>query len=73
MTFTFSATATPSGDADDTSSIKSFSSVAGRRLVISRTFCDEEGREYMRHEVVKNQAVVDTYVRLMASGSKDVR
>lgn len=89
--------ATPLGDADDTSSVKSFSSVVsidhhskctnpftlksqispqvGRRLVISRTFCDDEGREYVRHEVVKNQAVIDAYIRLMqqSSGSKDVR
>ena len=29
----------------------------------------------MRHEVVKNQAVIDAYIRLMqqSSGSKDVR
>ena len=44
----------------------------GRRLLISRTFCDEEGREYVRHEVVKNQAVIDGYIRLKTSRSKDV-
>ena len=44
--------------------------MTGRRLVISRTFRDEGGREYVRHEVVKNQGVIDAYVRIM-SGSKD--
>ena len=62
--------ATPSLDVDDTSSVLSFSSFSGRRLVISRTFKDEGGREYVRHEVVKNQGVIDAYVRIM-SGSKD--
>uniref|UniRef100_A0A1X7TDZ3 Bromo domain-containing protein n=1 Tax=Amphimedon queenslandica TaxID=400682 RepID=A0A1X7TDZ3_AMPQE len=60
--------ATPSLDVDDASSVLSFSS--GRRLLISRTFRDEGGREYVRHEVVKNQGVIDAYVRIM-SGSKD--
>ena len=60
--------ATSSLDVDDASSVLSFSS--GRRLLISRTFRDEGGREYVRHEVVKNQGVIDAYVRIM-SGSKD--
>ena len=71
----FSFLATPSVDVEDTSSVLSTSSVSGRRLVISRTFKDEDGREYTRHEVVKNQGVIDAYVRIM-SGSKhdkDVR
>ena len=55
--------ATPSLGVDD-------ASVSGRRLLISRTFRDEGGREYVRHEVVKNQGVIDAYVRIM-SGSKD--
>ena len=66
----FSSSATPSLDVDDNSSVHSFSSMSGRRLVISRTFRDEGGREYVRHEVVKNQGVIDAYVRIM-SGSKD--
>ena len=66
--------ATPSGDGDDTSSVRSFSSITGRHLVISRTFRDEEGREYVRHEVVKNQAVIDAYVHIVGgSKDKDVR
>lgn len=52
----------------------SFSSITGRRLVISRTFRDDSGREYVRHEVVKNQAVIDAYVRIMSgSREKDMR
>ena len=66
--------ATPSLDVDDNSSDFSFSSLTGRRLVISRTFRDEGGREYVRHEVVKNQAVIDAYVRIMSgSREKDMR
>ena len=42
--------------------------------MISRTFRDEGGREYVRHEVVKNQAVIDAYVRIMSgSREKDMR
>uniref|UniRef100_A0A1X7TS07 Bromo domain-containing protein n=1 Tax=Amphimedon queenslandica TaxID=400682 RepID=A0A1X7TS07_AMPQE len=64
--------ATPSLDVDDASSVLSFSS--GRRLLISRTFRDEGGREYVRHEVVKNQGVIDAYVRIMSrSKDKDIR
>lgn len=66
--------ATPSLDVDDTSSVLSFSSMSGRRLLISRTFRDEGGREYVRHEVVKNQGVIDAYVSIMSrSKDKDIR
>ncbi len=41
----------------------------GRRLIISRTFRDEDGAEYVRDEVVKRQDVIDAYVRL----SNDMR
>ncbi|CAB3979442.1 transcription initiation factor TFIID subunit 1 isoform X2 [Paramuricea clavata] len=52
------------GDDDDTTSVMSFeSSVAGRRLLIQRTFKDEEGRQYTRTEVVKNQPVIDAYLK----------
>ncbi|CAI8041551.1 Transcription initiation factor TFIID subunit 1 [Geodia barretti] len=62
-------------DADETSSLKSFSSAAGagRRLVIMRTFVSENGTEYTRTEVVKSQPVIDAYVRLMGHGGKEVR
>ncbi|XP_064405397.1 uncharacterized protein LOC135350513 isoform X3 [Halichondria panicea] len=56
-------------DLDDTSSVMSFSSGNGRRLIISRTFRDEDGAEYVRDEVVKRQDVIDAYVRL----SNDMR
>ena len=36
---------------------------AGRRLLIHRTFKDEEGRQYTRTEVVKNQPVIDAYLK----------
>lgn len=36
---------------------------AGRRLLIQRTFKDEEGRQYTRTEVVKNQPVIDAYLK----------
>eukprot|EP00731_Ephydatia_muelleri_P031270 Em0022g784a len=55
-------------DADDGASLMSFSSMGGRRLVISRTFQDEEGREYVRDEVVKDQAVIDAYVYTKKKG-----
>lgn len=40
-----------------------FISQAGRRLLIQRTFKDEEGRQYTRTEVVKNQPVIDAYLK----------
>ena len=42
---------------------------AGRRLVISRTFRDEDGKEFVRDEVVKRPDVIATYIKL----SSDVR
>ena len=42
---------------------------AGRHLIISRTFHDEEGHEFVRDEVVKRPDVIDAYVKL----SKEVR
>ena len=44
----------------------------GRRLVISRTFRDEEGREYVRDEVVKDQTVIDAYVYTKKRGIRYV-
>lgn len=96
---------TPIADGDDTSSIKSYSSMVGidwvslvpspprtslcakrgtgneakifcvlvltpclvkvgRHLIISRTFHDEEGREFVRDEVVKRPDVINAYVQL---------
>lgn len=40
------------------------SSQTGCRLVISRTFRDEDGNEFVRDEVVKRPDVIDAYVRL---------
>lgn len=37
---------------------------AGRRLVIHRTFKEGE-REFVRTETVKNQFVIDAYVRIV--------
>ena len=42
---------------------------AGRRLVISRTFRDEDGKEFVRDEVVKRPDVIAAYIKL----SSDVR
>ena len=42
---------------------------AGRHLIISRTFHDEEGHEFVRDEVVKRPDVINAYVQL----SNDVR
>ena len=36
----------------------------GRRLLIHRTF-NEGGQQYSRTEVVKNQAVIDSYLRIV--------
>ena len=36
----------------------------GRHLIISRTFHDEEGREFVRDEVVKRPDVINAYVQL---------
>ncbi|XP_046853130.1 transcription initiation factor TFIID subunit 1-like isoform X2 [Xenia sp. Carnegie-2017] len=50
---------------DDTTSVMSLesSTMTGRRLLIQRTFKDEEGRQYTRTEVVKNQPVIDAYLK----------
>ena len=42
---------------------------AGRHLIISRTFHDEDGHEFVRDEVVKRPDVINAYVQL----SKEVR
>eukprot|EP00795_Rhopilema_esculentum_P000057 gene57-9664_t len=50
---------------DDANSILSLdSAVPGRRLLIHRTF-NEGGQQYSRTEVVKNQAVIDSYLRIV--------
>ncbi len=36
----------------------------GKHLIISRTFHDEEGREFVRDEVVKQPDVINTYMKL---------
>jgi len=52
-------------DDDDTNSVLSMeSSMPGRRLLIHRTF-NEGGQQYSRTEVVKNQAVIDSYLRIV--------
>ena len=35
-----------------------------KKLKITRTFRNEEGREYTRTETVTKSAVIDTYVRV---------
>ena len=35
----------------------------GRRLRIRRTFKTSDGKEFVRIEVVKNQAVIDAYLK----------
>ena len=52
------------------SNTREFFVQAGRRLLIQRTFRTPEGREYARTEVVKNQAVIDAYLRVV---NKDKR
>lgn len=36
----------------------------GRKLKITRTFLDETGKQYTRSEIVRNPAVINTYVRI---------
>lgn len=36
----------------------------GRHLIISRTFHDEEGRKFVRDELVKRPDVIHAYVQL---------
>lgn len=53
------------GDEDETASVTSYeSSMVGRRLRIRRTFKTPDGKEFVRIEVVKNQAVIDAYLKL---------
>ncbi|CAH3126773.1 unnamed protein product [Porites lobata] len=53
------------GDEDETASVTSYeSSMVGRRLRIRRTFKTADGKEFVRIEVVKNQAVIDAYLKL---------
>uniref|UniRef100_A0A8C1N6Z5 Transcription initiation factor TFIID subunit n=1 Tax=Cyprinus carpio TaxID=7962 RepID=A0A8C1N6Z5_CYPCA len=60
-----SALSTSSHKDDDASSVTSLnSSATGRRLKIYRTFCDEDGKEYVRCETVRKPAVIDAYLRI---------
>lgn len=52
------------GDDDETASVTSHeSSMVGRRLRIKRTFKTADGKQFIRIEVVKNQAVIDAYLK----------
>ncbi|XP_074620092.1 transcription initiation factor TFIID subunit 1-like isoform X2 [Acropora palmata] len=52
------------GDDDETASVTSHeSSMVGRRLRIKRTFKTADGKQFVRIEVVKNQAVIDAYLK----------
>ncbi|XP_068717944.1 transcription initiation factor TFIID subunit 1-like isoform X1 [Montipora capricornis] len=52
------------GDDDETASVTSYdSSMVGRRLRIQRTFKTADGKQFVRIEVVKNQAVIDAYLK----------
>ncbi|KAM9729560.1 transcription initiation factor TFIID subunit 1 isoform 7-T7 [Menidia menidia] len=59
-----SSLSTSSHKDDDTSSVTSLNSSAGRRLKIYRTFRDEDGKEYVRCETVRKAAVIDAYTRI---------
>ncbi|XP_028840154.1 transcription initiation factor TFIID subunit 1 isoform X2 [Denticeps clupeoides] len=60
-----SSLSTSSHKDDDASSVTSLnSSATGRRLKIYRTFCDEDGKEYVRCETVRKPAVIDAYLRI---------
>ncbi|TRZ01483.1 hypothetical protein DNTS_031895 [Danionella cerebrum] len=57
---------------DDASSVTSLnSSATGRRLKIYRTFCDEDGKEYVRCETVRKPAVIDAYLRIRTTKDDD--
>jgi transcription initiation factor TFIID subunit 1 len=60
---------TPTNEADDALSVGS-SGMVGRRLVITRTF-SRDGMEYQRQEVVKNQAVIEAYLKIAKSKDKE--
>ncbi|XP_048585830.1 transcription initiation factor TFIID subunit 1 isoform X2 [Nematostella vectensis] len=58
---------------DDSQSIMSCeSSNVGRKLVIQRVFKTHEGQDFTRREVVKNQAVIDAYLRIV-NKDKNIR
>uniref|UniRef100_A0A672PF65 Transcription initiation factor TFIID subunit 1-like n=1 Tax=Sinocyclocheilus grahami TaxID=75366 RepID=A0A672PF65_SINGR len=57
---------------DDASSVTSLnSSATGRRLKIYRTFCDEDGKEYVRCETVRKPGVIDAYLRIRTTKDDD--
>ncbi len=67
-----SALSTSSHKDDDASSVTSLnSSATGRRLKIYRTFCDEDGKEYVRCETVRKSAVIDAYLRIRTTKDDD--
>lgn len=66
-----SALSTSSHKDDDTSSVTSMNSATGRRLKIYRTFCDEDGKEYVRGETVRKPAVIDAYLRIRNTKDED--
>uniref|UniRef100_A0A671L5N8 Transcription initiation factor TFIID subunit n=1 Tax=Sinocyclocheilus anshuiensis TaxID=1608454 RepID=A0A671L5N8_9TELE len=69
---TSSALSTSSHKDDDASSVTSLnSSATGRRLKIYRTFCDEDGKEYVRCETVRKASVIDAYLRIRTTKDDD--
>uniref|UniRef100_A0A672PI01 Transcription initiation factor TFIID subunit 1-like n=1 Tax=Sinocyclocheilus grahami TaxID=75366 RepID=A0A672PI01_SINGR len=67
-----SALSTSSHKDDDASSVTSLnSSATGRRLKIYRTFCDEDGKEYVRCETVRKPGVIDAYLRIRTTKDDD--
>uniref|UniRef100_A0A671L622 Transcription initiation factor TFIID subunit n=1 Tax=Sinocyclocheilus anshuiensis TaxID=1608454 RepID=A0A671L622_9TELE len=67
-----SALSTSSHKDDDASSVTSLnSSATGRRLKIYRTFCDEDGKEYVRCETVRKASVIDAYLRIRTTKDDD--
>eukprot|EP00118_Oscarella_pearsei_P020522 m.222498 g.222498 ORF g.222498 m.222498 type:complete len:1194 (+) comp39977_c0_seq19:1801-5382(+) len=64
---------TPKKDDDDNSVASFGSSVSGsRRLVIYRTF-REDGREFVRREVVKKPSVIDAYVKIASNKDRNLK
>uniref|UniRef100_UPI00358DE281 transcription initiation factor TFIID subunit 1-like isoform X2 n=1 Tax=Myxine glutinosa TaxID=7769 RepID=UPI00358DE281 len=63
------ATPTPGGFRDDdAASVGSLtSSTTGRRLKITRTFRDGDGKEFVRCETVRKAAVIDAYTRIRST------
>ncbi|KAL1456949.1 hypothetical protein WDU94_001632 [Cyamophila willieti] len=51
-------------DDDDNLISSNYNDHPGRVLKIYRTFRDQDGKEYTRMEVVRKQAVIDTYVKI---------